>query len=234
MESIFDHVKNVDLQCAHLGETLRVVLNSHLWSDNDQKWKNDKTTSPNNTEISLGTLVSICFLFSFRTRPPQEKKNNKKLISPPNFSALRGPSFWGSPTAKLPSLEIVSPFNVTTLPSDEDSKLVALFDGNHPLVTSTPKKKECQTCVSIEAFGGKRPLKEWFVKNFQHEKGDRKTKKSVRSHKTLSKWMCMFQKQIAWSSGSMDQVDSGLWAWILLGDFLFGDFLLGIVLHYIS
>ena len=159
--------------------------------------------------------------------PRQEKQQKKNKCHHRNFSAFFGAVFLGLPNRQVTISGDSFTIQCHHPPADEDSKLVRHVRWEPSISNINLKKNECQTCVSIEAFGGEKAPERVIRKNFQHEKWDRKPK-IVRSHETLSKWMCMFQKQIAWISGSMDQVDSGLWAWSLRGDFP-----LGIVLHYI-
>ena len=176
--------------------------------------KNGKMTQqlpPTTQKSHLALWVFSCFLFSFRTRPPQEKKNNNKKnkYHHRNFSAFFGAVFLGLPNRQVTISGDSFTIQCHHPPADEDSKLVRHVRWEPSIGNINPKKNECQTCVSIEAFGGEKAPERVIRKNFQHEKWDRKPK-IVRSRETLSKWMCMFQKQIAWISGSMDQVDSGL------------------------
>jgi len=160
MESIFDHAKNVDLQCAHLGETLRVVLNGHLSSDNDQNWKNDKTTSPNNTEISP-TALWFLFVFCFpKSNPATPRKEKQK--SPPHFCGPSWPVFLGLPNRQVTISGDSFPIQCHHPPgNDEDSKLVACGSMGIPSISNiNPQKMKAKLVCPLKPSVENRPLKE--------------------------------------------------------------------------
>ena len=127
--------------------------------------KNGKMTQqlpPTTQKSHLALWVFSCFLFSFRTRPPQEKKNNNKKnkYQHRNFSAFFGAVFLGLPNRQVTISGDSFTIQCHHPPADEDSKLVRHVRWEPSISNINPQKKRMPNlCVHWSLWWGKGPWK---------------------------------------------------------------------------